>query len=293
MAAIANSTIAGNIATVGGGILNSFSALLTVSNCTLAGNFALQQGGGVDNEFGATLDISSATFSGNLATEGGGIANLGTMTCRDTILADNAAADGPDVSGNLGSQGHNLIGASIGCNGFAPSDLLNLDALLNPLQDNGGPTWTIKPLPGSPAVDTGDHRDASEWDQRGPGFPRIVGDRMDIGAFQVQPGPATHFQISVPTSITANEPFDVTVTALDAYGHTAVGYLGTVTFSSVDTDPGIVLPPDYTFAAGDDGVHTFVGGFTLVTLGDQTVTAVDTNDPTIAVSATVSVNARS
>jgi hypothetical protein len=289
MVALTNSTIAGNFASVGGGILNSFSALLTVSNCTLAGNFAIHQGGGIDNEFGATLTIGNSTFSGNTATDGGGIANFGTMTCRDTILAANTAAHGADLSGNLGSQGHNLIGDIIGGNGFDPSDLLNLDALLGPLQDNGGPTWTIKPLPGSPAVDTGDQKNAPEWDQRGPGFPRIVGDRMDIGAFQVQPGPATHLQISVPTSMTSNEPFDVTVTALDAYGHTAVGYLGTVTFSSADTDPGIVLPADYTFAVGDHGVHTFVGGFTLVTLGDQTVTAVDTNDPTIAVSATVSV----
>jgi hypothetical protein len=47
-------------------------------------------------------------------------------------------------------------------------------------------------LPGSPAIDAGDNADAPDWDQRGPGFPRIVGiidpdnPVIDIGAFEVQ-----------------------------------------------------------------------------------------------------------
>jgi hypothetical protein len=84
--------------------------------------------------------------------------------------------------------------------------------------------------------------------------------------------------------------FDVTVAALDAYGHTAVGYLGAVTFSSSDTDPGVVLPVDYTFTANDGGVHVFAGGFTLVTAGNQTLTATDTGDTMITGSAIVSVD---
>ena len=49
-----------------------------------------------------------------------------------------------------------------------------------------------------------------------------------------------------------------------------------MTFSTSDTDPGIVLPADYTFTAADGGVHTFTGGVTLSTPGDQTITATDT-----------------
>ena len=71
---------------------------------------------------------------------------------------------------------------------------------------------------------------------------------------------------------------------------TAVGYVGTVTFSSTDTDPSVVLPPSYTFTTADQGVHTFAGGVTLITVGDQSLAAMDTTAPTIAGSATVTVN---
>jgi hypothetical protein len=66
-----------------------------------------------------------------------------------------------------------------------------------------------------------------------------------------------------------------------------------VTFSTTDSDPGVVLPADYTFTAGDAGVHTFtdtgLGEITLVTPGDQTITVTDTADGTITGSATVTV----
>src|SRR5262249_37581050 len=67
-----------------------------------------------------------------------------------------------------------------------------IDPLLGPLQDNGGPTFTHALLPGSPAIDAGNNVYATEWDQRGEGFPRIVGiidpddPIIDIGAFEVQ-----------------------------------------------------------------------------------------------------------
>jgi hypothetical protein len=70
------------------------------------------------------------------------------------------------------------------------SDLLNINPKLGPLQDNGGPTQTIALLPGSPAIDAGDLTD-SEWDQRGPGYPRLVNGATDIGAYEVQNGQGT------------------------------------------------------------------------------------------------------
>jgi adhesin/invasin len=73
----------------------------------------------------------------------------------------------------------------------------------------------------------------------------------------------------------------------------AIGYIGTVTFSTTDPDKGVILPADYTFTADEGGVHTFTdtgrGETTLITPGDQTITATDTKDDTITGNAIVTV----
>jgi hypothetical protein len=59
------------------------------------------------------------------------------------------------------------------------------DPKLGPLQDNGGPTLTRLPLAGSPAIDKGAPGGTPpEFDQRGAGFPRVIGGRVDIGAVE-------------------------------------------------------------------------------------------------------------
>src|SRR5207237_6036332 len=65
---------------------------------------------------------------------------------------------------------------------------INTDPMLGPLQDNGGPTFTHALLPASPAIDTGDPNFTPPpfFDQRGPGFDRVVNGRIDIGSFEVQ-----------------------------------------------------------------------------------------------------------
>jgi hypothetical protein len=59
---------------------------------------------------------------------------------------------------------------------------------LGPLQNNGGPTETHALLPGSIAINRGNNAGAAGlmFDQRGMGFPRIVGGTVDIGAYEVQ-----------------------------------------------------------------------------------------------------------
>ncbi len=78
-----------------------------------------------------------------------------------------------------------------------------------------------------------------------------------------------------PTQVGVSGSF--TVTALDAFGNNATGYLGTVHFTS--TDAKAVLPADYTFVVADHGVHTF--NATFETTGTQTITATDTTTATI------------
>src|SRR5262249_28035955 len=81
----------------------------------------------------------------------------------------------------------------------------------------------------------------------------------------------------------------VTVTARDAYGNTATGYMGAVHFSTSDPAAGLKLPAAYTFIAADQGTHTFSGGVTLGTGGSQTVTATDAASGSITGSAVASV----
>jgi hypothetical protein len=107
------------------------------------------------------------------------------------------------------------------------------------------------------------------------------------------PGPATTLAVAAPAKVQAGTPFTITVTALDADGHIATNYRGTVTFATTDPDPNEVLPADYTFTAADGGVHTFtntgLGETTLWTRGFQTVTATDTADNSILGNVTVKV----
>src|SRR5205823_375522 len=88
----------------------------------------------------------------------------------------------------------------------------------------------------------------------------------------VRPAAAASLTLNgFPSPTTAGVAGTFTVTAFDAFGNTAAGYAGTVQFAS--TDLAAVLPANYTFAAADNGVHTF--GATLKTAGVQTVTAAD------------------
>jgi hypothetical protein len=115
------------------------------------------------------------------------------------------------------------------------------------------------------------------------------GSLMANATVAVTPAPASHLVLRLPTNTTSGMPFDVTVTALDPYGNTDTNYGGTVTFTSSDTDPAVILPGDYAFQSTDSGTHTFSAGVTFITPGDQTLTATDTTNGTITASAIITV----
>jgi methionine-rich copper-binding protein CopC len=75
----------------------------------------------------------------------------------------------------------------------------------------------------------------------------------------------------LPASATAGSPQAFTITALNPNGSTATGYLGTIHFTS--SDPAAVLPANYTFLPGDQGVHTF--SYISKTAGTWSLTATD------------------
>ena len=81
---------------------------------------------------------------------------------------------------------------------------------------------------------------------------------------------ATKLELALPANATAGAPFAATVTAKDANGNVAVGYSGTVHFTTTDTGQGVVLPADATLQGG---TGTF--NVTLVTAGSRSITVAD------------------
>ncbi len=75
--------------------------------------------------------------------------------------------------------------------------------------------------------------------------------------------------VSAPSSATAGQSLNFTVTADSPTGGVDTGFTGTITFSSTDANAG--LPGSYTFTSADQGTHTF--NVTFQTAGSQSITA--------------------
>lgn len=82
-------------------------------------------------------------------------------------------------------------------------------------------------------------------------------------------GAAVGFQVSLPPTTSAGSPLAMTLSAVDAAGNVVPDFLGTVHVTT--TDPRM-SGSTFTFTAADAGTHTFATGFTLYTVGTQTVT---------------------
>lgn len=204
----------------GGGVcLNGTFAFLT--NCTITGNsagsggnggFAMSgmegsggnggNGGGIYWWGSTQVVVASTIVSNSVGGAGGGylpgaVGNGGGIFAyggalgglQDNIVARNAGPS-PDVSGPFTSLGYNLIGITNGSSGFtAGGDLVGssgspLDPQTAPLTDNGGPTWTMALLPGSPAIEAGTMLGVPATDQRGVARPQ--GAVADIGAYEFE-----------------------------------------------------------------------------------------------------------
>src|SRR5262249_11577529 len=139
----------------------------------------------------STAPFTQCTIANNYAFAAGGGAYLrqSSHLLTSTIVAGNAAGMDP-ATGDIGgvnaqlTGNNNLIRASTLT---VPADTINADPKLGPLQRNGGPTFTMALLFGSPAIDKGSNNSInSSFDQRGPGFARTSGAATDIGAFESQ-----------------------------------------------------------------------------------------------------------
>jgi hypothetical protein len=221
---VSNSTLSGN---QGSGVVSDLFATLTVSNSTLSGNTGVgiftdgtltvsnstlsgNTGGGILSGGDKPITLTNVTLTANRSSVGGGGLAVFTalkVSLHNTLIAGNFhGATGtipddvfgqldPGGDNNLIGDGTNMSGLVNGVNGNQVGTADNpIDPRLGPLADNGGPTLTHALLPGSPAIDAGNNAYATDFDQRGPGFPRIVNGTIDIGAFEFQgagAGPST------------------------------------------------------------------------------------------------------
>jgi uncharacterized protein (DUF2141 family) len=308
-ATISNCTATGE----GGGIWNDDRATLTLVNDTFSNDkasgsydpFGTIQGGAIytDN----VTSITNCTIANNTANDGGGgiyAASGASILVVNDIIAGNSVlgtAPGPDVYGNYNSQGFNLIGKTDGSTGFNAADLTGtaakpLSAKLGALASNGGPTQTLLPQTGSPAINAGDNSSVPKGittDQRG--LARIVGTAVDIGSVEVQPAPTV--TVTAPAAQTANvgvsksfslgsftatgttAPYAVDVAWGDGTADTkfSLTAAGTVTaqahtFAKAGTDTVTVTVTD---AAGHSGKTTFTAAVAAAT---QSITGTVFND---------------
>lgn len=214
---------AGTSLTINGGTIsgNNDSAIgnggtVSLTNVTISGNTAVN-GTGIDNKAGATVTLVNVTITDNVATPPanfGGVRNLGAMTAKNTIIANNTPIN---CNLPLTSQGNNLSNAA-GC--FAGvGDIVAAAPLLGALANNGGPLQTVALLLGSPAIDAGTNVGCPATDERGAIRPRPIDGNIpldgiatcDIGAFEFKPQTIT---------VTLAPPFDFgTVTSATTADH--------------------------------------------------------------------------
>lgn len=166
-----NMTLSDNRSATSHGGMAVFGGTIRVQNSTITGNqtddrTSADSVGGADF-YGRSIDLESSIFSGNLLS--GAPSDLLTVSPSNTIVGAN-----------------NLVGAAVGI--VPPNGLITTNNPgLGPLINNGGFTRTHAVLAASPAIDTGNNSQNIPLDQRGPGFPRVIGAAADIGAFERDP----------------------------------------------------------------------------------------------------------
>jgi CSLREA domain-containing protein len=183
----------------GGGL---FTNQGTLTNVTIAENQAGGGGSGGAPGQGCQPGCASgppSAGSTGIPGGGGGIDVNGTpgISLTNTLVASNHVVGAVQncvnhTSSAIGDGGHNLSFPDTSCPGT------NGDPVLEPLQNNGGPTQTMALGSGSAAIDQIPQGapDCPGTDQRGVSRPYPAGGQCDIGAFEGGPVQRT-FRVSI------------------------------------------------------------------------------------------------
>jgi len=229
-----NCIFTGNSAKYGGGMYSYWDNGLTLTNCTFSMNSAVR-GGGMEN-FISSPTLTNCTFSGNQALDGGGMYNdYSSPTLSNCTFSGNTAGQHGGgiycqyVGGGLppGSDPALIITNSIlwddtpeeiydeksatiitysdvqgGWPGIGNIDTEPLFVEPPYLDANG--VWVdgdYHLLGGSPCIDTGDPNYVAEPNETDlDGRPRVIGGRIDMGAYEYSPPIPAEVRI-VPRSI--------------------------------------------------------------------------------------------
>ncbi len=243
---VANTTFTGNLARSQGGAIwiGDDNTNVSLNNVTIANNTAASVdgadglGGGIMMA-GGTLSVNNTTIANNHAGFLGGAIYGGgpNVILKNTIIANNTASNPWNIqrqcSALLTDAGNNLqYPANNPTDPTRPectAGVQIVDPRVSTLADNGGPTWTIALLPGSPALNAGNTFTCLPTDQRG--VPRPQGSACDIGAYEV----VTRLTLNPPLAFVGDPGFTLTVSGDNFATGSAVYWNGTaLTTSLVD-----------------------------------------------------------
>ncbi len=185
---VLNSTFSANNATeYGGGIISLASGIVNLQNSTVSGNYTSIDGGGIYNE--STIYLTNTTCADNAADGlGGGIYSESIVNLQSSILAENSSDDIHILNPADLIASYSLIenDNSTTLLDGVDNNIVGRPAILLPLEDNGGRTFTHALQTGSSAIDSGSNPNGLLTDQRGTGFLRLAGGAVDMGSFEYQ-----------------------------------------------------------------------------------------------------------
>ena len=188
-----NSTITGNVVTNGGDPALTFQAFnpssqvnatrVVIRNSTIARNTG---NGSEAASFGAYNNANPSSQN----------PSNGSLVLESSVLGGRQGSGNPTnligaPTGLVATITNTLVenngdGFSAQCN--LAGNLCNVDAKLDPLASNGGPTQTLRLLAGSPAINAGSNVTGQLTDQRGAARP--LGAGADMGAYETPAGSA-------------------------------------------------------------------------------------------------------
>ena len=197
-----NSTVSANAGGNTGGILmfnlGNATGPWKLNNSTVSGNTAIAGSGGVyvrgnNGEFENSTIAFNTTHGSTKYGGGVTIRSANNVDLQSVLISNNTTdkgdGNGPQIDDIGGISGATLTGANNLV--YYPSSvvtpggtILLTNPLLAPLASNGGPTATHGLYPTSPALDVGNNVLGAATDQRGSGYPRVLGAGPDIGAFE-------------------------------------------------------------------------------------------------------------